>query len=246
MSCANIYLPMLKIPSAVDISGIRYFKWGYFLPAVYTFFWFGSLPHLPFVKGGCWRCSDGKGGRWGGRRVDPVQLHSANQRWACRRRLYLQIRARRWRRGPGRGWGRRGWGPGNASCQIVHPVQHMSLSTYCSTMQSPFTIKMTEQFISCSGMIDMSYLWKPCLSSTGVWAPSFFSCSRQGTWHFSTPFPPIVIWHADSIKGGDLSHAIMAENKGDEVCRTKESKRSKGPGWKVITIKGEASTHSVP
>lgn len=37
----------------------------------------------------------------------------------------------------------------------------------------------------------------------------------------------IVIWHEGIIKG-DLSHAIMAENKGDEVCSREGSSGSKG------------------
>ena len=114
------------------------------------------------VEDGCWRCSGGKGdkeeawggGGGGGRAEDRVQLHSAARWWACRRGLCLQIRAGRWDRGlegvveggvvrwwgDGAGGAGRGVGgcrPGNASCQTVQHVQHMSLSTYCSTMQSP-------------------------------------------------------------------------------------------------------------
>lgn len=62
--------------------------------------------------------------------------------------------------------------------------------------------------------------------------------SAHGT--FPHSFCPIVIWHADAIKGGDLSHAIMAENKGDEVCRTKGKQGIKRAGMKADYNKGRS------
>lgn len=44
----------------------------------------------------------------------------------------------------------------------------------------------------------------------------------------------------DAIKGGDLSHAIMAENKGDEVCRTKGEQGIKRAGMKADYNKGRS------
>lgn len=147
------------------------------------------------------------------------------------------------RQGPGRGW------EGVADLGMPAARQFTMCNTCLSAptvplCKAPFTIKMTEQFVSCARMIDMSYLWKPCLSSTGVWALLF----SQQTAHmalFDTLFPDSDL-ACRRYQRGDLSHAIMAENKGDEVCRTKESKGSKGLEWKLITMKGEASTHWIP
>lgn len=213
----------------------------------------GRQPHLTLVmglEGGCWRCSRGKGDEeeasGGARAEDPVQLHSAARWWACRRGLCLQIRARRWDRGlegvVGEGWGLQTWEcqlPDSSPC-ATHVFQHI-LFHYA---KPPFNIRMTELFISWARMIDMSYLWKPCVSSTGVWALLF----SQQTVHmalFDTLFPDSDL-ACRRYQRGDLSHAIMAENKGDEVWRTKESKGSKGLEWKLITMKGEASTHWMP
>lgn len=151
------------------------------------------------------------------------------------------------RQGPGRGLG--GGRGGDTDLGMPAARQFTMCNTCLSApcvplCKGPFTIRMTELFISCARMIDMSYLWKPCLSSTGVWALLF---SRQ-TAHmalFDALFPDSDL-ACRRYQRGDLSHAIMAENKGDEVCRIKESKGSKGLEWKLITIKGEASTHWMP
>lgn len=148
------------------------------------------------------------------------------------------------RQGPGRGWGGGGLDLGMPAARQFTMCNTCLSTPTVPLCKAPFTIKMTEQFISCAGMIDMSYLWKPCLSSTGVWALLF----SQQTAHmalFDTLFPDSDL-ACRQYQRGDLSHAIMAENKGDEVCRTKESTGSKGLEWKLITIKGEASTHWMP
>lgn len=163
---------------------------------------------------------------WGGAE-DCVPFHSAARWWACRRGLCLQIRARRWDRGLGGGQGGvvewRVWGKG-ADLGIPAARQFTMCNTCLSAptvplCKAPFTIKMTEQFISCAAMIDMSYLWELCLSSTGVWALFFLSAdSAHGTFRHFSPDSDLA---CRQYQRGDLSHAIMAEHNGDEVCGTK-------------------------
>lgn len=103
----------------------------------------GRQPHLPLVMG--WRVGVNvvvvvKGMR---RRPEGEQriLYSSTQQPGdepvgedCVCRLEPGDETGAWK-GLRVGW--RGCRPGNASCQTVHHVQHMSLSTYCSSMQSP-------------------------------------------------------------------------------------------------------------
>lgn len=97
-----------------------------------------SLDTCNGVEGGCWRCCRGKGGWGGGQREDQKILFSSTQQPSdepagedCVYRLE-----------PGDETRADGCcGPGNASCQTVHRVQHMSFSTYSSTMQSPLHYK---------------------------------------------------------------------------------------------------------
>lgn len=164
-------------------------------------------PHLTLVMG--WRVGVDivavvKGTRRRPKGVESaVQHHSAAWWWACKRGLCLQIRARRWDRGlqgvEGRAR-RGGWRPGNASCQTVHHVQHMSLSTYCSLCKAPFTIRMTEQFISCARMIDMSYLWKRCCLPQ-VYELFFFSSRQTAHMALFHTLSSTVIWHVGESKG---------------------------------------------
>lgn len=82
-------------------------------------------------------------------------------------------------------------------------------------------IKLTEQLISCAGMIDTSYLCEACLSSAGA-LPSLF-LRADGT-HDGFRHPSAIV---KALSKADLSHAIMAENKGEEVCAREGNRGSK-------------------
>lgn len=115
---------------------------------------------------------------------------------------------------------------------IVRPLSLFSshLSYSCSSpalsslLRSSLCIKSTAWFISCVGMIDMSYLWEMRLSDAGTGA---FFLSNQ-TLH--TPLLLTLAWLAHRhYQRRDLSHAIMAENKGDEVYCREGTSGSKDP-----------------
>lgn len=105
-----------------------------------------------------------------------------------------------------------------------HLSHSCSSPTPSSLLRSSLCIKSTAWFISCVGMIDTSYLWEMCLSDAGTGA---FFLSNQ-TLH--TPLLLALVWlaHRHYLRR-DLSHAIMAENKGDEVYCREETSGSKGP-----------------
>lgn len=93
-----------------------------------------------------------------------------------------------------------------------------------SLLRCSLCIKSTPWFISCVGMIDMSYLWEMRLSDASTGA-SFLS---DQTLH--TPFLFALAWLAHRhYQRRNLSHAIMAENKGDEVYCREETGGSKDP-----------------
>lgn len=133
--------------------------------------------------------------------------------------------------------------PGNASCQTVQHVQHVSFSTYSSTEQSPCPPPFHRQDDRTAHILRQDDRYVISLKSLFVFrrcmSPFILPAdSAHGT--FPHSFCPIVIWHADAIKGGDLSHAIMAENKGDEVCRTKGKQGIKRAGMKADYNKGRS------
>lgn len=149
-------------------------------------------PHLTLAMGvgGCWHCSGSEGGRGGGLRgsrgscsaplSSPVM--SLQERTVCRLEPGDETGA----------W--KGLRMGGKAADLGMPAARQF--TVCNTCLSaptvplckdPFTIKMTEQFISCARLIDVIslktlFVFHRCMSS-------FFPSSRQRTWHFSTLFP---------------------------------------------------------
>lgn len=85
------------------------------------------------------------------------------------------------------------------SCKtsLLPPSLHV-VPSYSPRLVLP-NIKLTDQLISCAGMIDTSYLRGACLSSAGA-RPSLF-LRADGT-HDGFRHPSeIVIWHEGIIKG---------------------------------------------
>lgn len=86
------------------------------------------------------------------------------------------------------------------------------------------TIKMTELFISCARMIDMSYLkslfvFHRCMSSFILPADS-----AHGTFRHS----PIVIWHADGIKGEIFPMQLWQKIKAMRCVPQKKAQDQRG------------------
>lgn len=86
----------------------------------------------------------------------PVQLHSVAQQWAFRRGLSAYYSQEMRQEGLG---GFKAVEIGGGDLGMPAARQFTMCNTCLSAPKVPLcTIKMTEQFISCTGMIDMSYL----------------------------------------------------------------------------------------
>lgn len=126
-------------------------------------------------------------------------------------------------------------------CQLLdsspcatHVFQHL-LSHYALP---PSAIKMTELFISCARMIDMSYLkslfvFHRCTSS-------FIPPADSARGAFSTLRSPIVIWHADGIKGEIFPMQLWQKIK--VMRRVPQKKARDQRSWDESWLTTKAST----